>query len=77
MNNYLFSLQFQVNEEHKPQANPFLIKRRKHPIDVSVLATVQLIPNVGPVKAKQLLQTFGSIRGICGASEEVSKRRQN
>ena len=61
-----------MNEEHKPHANPFLIKRRKDSIDASVLATVQLIPGVGPVKAKILLQKFGSIKGICKASEEVT-----
>ncbi|XP_071785611.1 Fanconi anemia core complex-associated protein 24-like [Asterias amurensis] len=60
-----------VNEEHKPHANPFLVKRRKQPIDAVVLTLVQLIPNVGPVKAKHLLQKFGSIRGISNASEEA------
>ncbi|XP_038070016.1 Fanconi anemia core complex-associated protein 24-like isoform X2 [Patiria miniata] len=53
-----------VNEEHKPHANPFLVKRRKQSIDAGVLATVHLIPNVGPVKAKVLLQRFRSIKGI-------------
>ncbi|XP_022092071.1 Fanconi anemia core complex-associated protein 24-like [Acanthaster planci] len=59
-----------VSEEHKPQANPFLVKRRKQSIDAGVLATVQLIPNVGPVKGKVLLQRFWSIQGICDASEK-------
>ncbi|XP_038070015.1 Fanconi anemia core complex-associated protein 24-like isoform X1 [Patiria miniata] len=59
-----------VNEEHKPHANPFLVKRRKQSIDAGVLATVHLIPNVGPVKAKVLLQRFRSIKGIGNASEQ-------
>ncbi|XP_072013662.1 Fanconi anemia core complex-associated protein 24-like [Amphiura filiformis] len=59
-----------VNEQYKPQSNPFRVMRRGQSVDASVQATVQLIPKLGAVKANALLQRFGSIEAIARASPE-------
>lgn len=59
-----------VLEEQKPQANPFRIRRRPQSVDASLLATMQLVPKLGSVKAKALLRRFGSLKKICQASHE-------
>ena len=46
--------------------------RRGQSVDASVQATVQLIPRLGGVKAKALVQKFGSIEAIARASPEVT-----
>ncbi|XP_071957774.1 Fanconi anemia core complex-associated protein 24-like [Antedon mediterranea] len=57
-----------VLEENKPFSNPFRIKRKSQPIDISVLSTMKLVPRLGAVKAKALLVEFGSIEAISKAS---------
>ncbi|XP_063951008.1 Fanconi anemia core complex-associated protein 24-like [Lytechinus pictus] len=59
-----------VLEEQKPHANPFRLKRRPQSLDSSLLATVQLIPKLGSVKARALLHKFGSIKNIAQASQQ-------
>ncbi|XP_064640536.1 Fanconi anemia core complex-associated protein 24-like isoform X2 [Lineus longissimus] len=59
--------------EHKSTGsspNPFRIKRKGPTIDSSLLATVQLIPGLGAVKAKLLLGKFKSLKEIVAASEK-------
>ena len=66
------SFNLQVNEQHKPQANPFRVIRRGQSVDASVQTTVQLIPKLGSVKVNALLQRFGTIEAIAKASPQVS-----
>lgn len=63
-----------VNEENKSSCNPFLFKpKRSVSRDQAVLNTVQMIPKLGSVKAKSLLNRFKSIQRIQKASlEELS-----
>ncbi|XP_070574387.1 Fanconi anemia core complex-associated protein 24-like isoform X2 [Ptychodera flava] len=58
-----------VDEENKPSPNPFRTKRKVPPIDQAVLTTVQMIPKLGGVKARALLERFGSIKGIVQATD--------
>ncbi|PIK61956.1 putative Fanconi anemia-associated protein of 24 kDa [Apostichopus japonicus] len=58
-----------VNEENKPNGNPFIAKaKRGISQDQAVLSTVQMIPKLGSVKAKALLCRFKSIHGIQAAT---------
>ncbi|XP_071480485.1 Fanconi anemia core complex-associated protein 24-like [Diadema antillarum] len=59
-----------VLDEQKPHPNPFLRRRKPQSIDSSLLVTMQTIPKLGAVKAKRLLQKFGSIKNITEASVE-------
>jgi len=62
-----------VHTENNPAHN-VLHKSKKHKsVDASVLATVQCIPRLGEVKAKHLLEKFGSIHNINKATmQELS-----
>lgn len=58
-----------VNEENKPNVNPFMAKVKKDTYrDQAILTTVQMIPKLGSVKAKALLNRFKSIHGIQAAT---------
>ena len=50
-----------VTFENRPSVNQFRLKRRPPSIHASVLATVQLLPKLGEVKAKALLEQFHSL----------------
>ncbi|XP_013385866.1 Fanconi anemia core complex-associated protein 24-like [Lingula anatina] len=47
-----------VVAEGKKSSNPFLSKALTSPLDSSVLNTAQLIPGLGDIKAKALLERF-------------------
>ncbi|XP_002731972.1 Fanconi anemia core complex-associated protein 24-like [Saccoglossus kowalevskii] len=59
-----------VNEVNRLHPNPFRSRKQSVPVDQAVLTSVQLIPKVGEVKARALLEKFGSIKGIATASTE-------
>ncbi|XP_046544184.1 Fanconi anemia core complex-associated protein 24-like isoform X2 [Haliotis rubra] len=59
-----------VDVESKPEANPFFKKPRPVSVDVALLSSLQCIPRLGGVKAKQLLLHFGSLQAIARASLE-------
>lgn len=59
-----------VNAEMKPHANPFKGELRQPPLDLCLLAAVQDIPQLGEIKAKALLERFGSLKNICNASHD-------
>jgi excinuclease UvrABC nuclease subunit len=40
------------------------------PVNASLLATIQLTPGLGEVKAKCLLSKFSTLKAIAGASEQ-------
>ncbi|KAL3877130.1 hypothetical protein ACJMK2_034883 [Sinanodonta woodiana] len=62
-----------VHTENHQDVNPFCKKRKASNLDQCLLTTVQSIPKLGEVKAKQLLEKFKSIQAICDASlEELS-----
>jgi len=51
---------FQVKVESQPHSNGFKLKLKCGPPDQAVLATVELIPTLGGVKARALLKQFPS-----------------
>ncbi|XP_067651838.1 Fanconi anemia core complex-associated protein 24-like isoform X2 [Haliotis asinina] len=59
-----------VDVESKPEASPLLKKPRPVCVDVALLNSLQCIPRLGGVKAKQLLLHFGSLQAIARASLE-------
>ncbi|XP_077983503.1 Fanconi anemia core complex-associated protein 24-like [Glandiceps talaboti] len=59
-----------VKGENSATPNPFKVKRRAPPLDKTVLSTMQLVPKLGGVKVRALLDKFGSIRSIVQATEE-------
>eukprot|EP00105_Crassostrea_gigas_P008796 XP_011423488.1 PREDICTED: Fanconi anemia core complex-associated protein 24 [Crassostrea gigas] len=60
--------QMVVSESHM-NANPFL-KKRTYRVDEALLTTIRSIPGLGGVKARTLLEHFGSIENICRASNQ-------
>ncbi|XP_014676480.1 PREDICTED: Fanconi anemia core complex-associated protein 24-like [Priapulus caudatus] len=63
-----------VIAEGKINANPFRRKKASCNIDTQLLATMQCIPCLGEIKARQLLERFHSIKSICDAPlEDVIK----
>ena len=50
----------QTLAEGRPQMNVLRQKRKPPPIDASILATMQLVPKLGAVKARALLERFKS-----------------
>ncbi|XP_074642846.1 Fanconi anemia core complex-associated protein 24-like [Tubulanus polymorphus] len=52
----------------KSNGNQFLQRRKQPPVDEALLNSVLLIPGIGDVKARMLLQKFHSLKGICDAS---------
>ena len=50
----------QALAEGRPQTNVLRQKRKPPPIDAAILATMQLVPKLGAVKARALLDQFKS-----------------
>ncbi|XP_065827804.1 Fanconi anemia core complex-associated protein 24-like [Oscarella lobularis] len=63
-----------VRQESQPNVNPYRQKRKKLSPDPSVMDSVKLLPGVGAVKAKALLEKFKNVRGICCASVDDLSR---
>ncbi|GAB6030416.1 hypothetical protein CHUAL_007293 [Chamberlinius hualienensis] len=52
------------------RTNPFLVKKTVSPLDVQLQNTFGAIEGLGPIKSKQLLQHFKSIKALSTASLE-------
>ncbi|KAK2152530.1 hypothetical protein LSH36_326g05037 [Paralvinella palmiformis] len=63
-----------VSLENRPQTNQFRMKRKSQPPDGAIFATLQLIPRLGEIKARALLDKFHSIDQICNATLEKCRR---
>lgn len=57
-----------VHAEGHKETNPFTKKKRPPPLDQALLATVKCTPKLGDVKARILLEKFGSLYAISKAS---------
>ncbi|XP_048764115.1 Fanconi anemia core complex-associated protein 24-like [Ostrea edulis] len=58
-----------VVSENQMTANPFLRKKICH-VDEALLVTIKSIPGLGGIKARALLEKFGSIENLCRASSQ-------
>ena len=57
-----------VQNESRQETNPFNKKRRNGNLDQAMLLTLQCVPKLGNVKAKQLLDHYLSLQAIAAAS---------
>ncbi|CAH1779124.1 unnamed protein product [Owenia fusiformis] len=65
-------IQMVLSNNAKSHGNPFMAPRgvTGSSVDLNILSSLQMIPKLGEVKAKALLETFKSIQGIESASQE-------